>query len=107
MPSIHKYLDLKDLLASKLLEWYDDPAESESDQIRNACKYLTSALAGTSMYPCEIIDGRSAGDAISQLMCAMDSPASWAQSEAELAEMSESEIEDFQFPDLIYYVMVR
>ena len=102
MTRVRDHLDLELFLAHKLSEWYEDPNESEAEQLRQACKLMTNFLSNRPSS--EIISANSAMGAATQFKYALDDPGAWQQVENELNGMSSKDLEDYQFPDLVHYL---
>ena len=95
-------LQLEDFLAQKIVDWYEDPDHPGSYDIAAACKRLACALSGTS----DFIDANSASGAVRQFMFAFDNSIGWTAIENQLRAMTEEELEDLHFPDLLHMIVV-
>ena len=94
--------DLDSFLADKLLDWYEDPSVSEAEQLREACKLMTAFVSNRPSS--EIISASSPADAVMQFKFALDDSRAWDRVEMELKEMSQADLDDYQFPDLVHYL---
>ena len=102
MMQTDRHINLEILLADKLIDWYADSGESETERLKNACKLMTNFLSNRPSS--EIISASSAGGAALQFRYALDDPAAWERVEKEVNEMTSEDLDSYQFLDLVHYL---
>ncbi len=102
MAEIRNHIDLDRFLAGKLVEWFTDPDESEAEQLRKACKLMTNFISNRPSFA--IISSSSPSGAVAQFKYALDDSVTWSKLESELNEMSQSDLDGQQFPNLVHYL---
>ncbi|TWT19424.1 hypothetical protein FQY83_13850 [Luteimonas marina] len=102
MAEIRNHIDLDSFLADKLVEWFADPDESEAEQLRKACKLMTNFISNRPSS--EIISASSPSGAVAQFKYALDDSVAWSKVESELNDMPQSDLDGYQFPDLVHYL---
>jgi len=102
MAEIRDHITLDRFLADKLIEWCADPEESEAEQLRKACKLMTNSISNRPSG--ETISASSPSGAVAQFKYALDDSVAWDKVEIELNGMSHSDLDGYQFPDLVHYL---